>query len=136
MIWISSSTEAGVRLVHNHLHIIKSLMMVLPFLSLPSPDVQKKILSRWLDIRSISNLDVALSSHEWRPHWLVLLCTITATAFNDWGHSLSSFMWLTRRGICVKEMELKIDAWQIRGCDLFNLKKTDRILHISDSVAA
>ena len=103
--------------------------MVLPFLSQLSYDLQDFFLSQWLDIRSISNIDVALSSHDWRPHWLALLCTITATSIDNWGHSLSSLIWLTRRGIRVRRMEIKVDAWQIRGCHLLVLKKTD-LTHI------
>ena len=124
--FISRSSEAS---AINHLYIITPLTMVLPFLSSLSHDLQDFFLIQWLDIRSISNLDVALSSHEWRPHWLALLCTIRATAIDDWGHSLSSLMWLTKRGIHVRKMEIKVDAGQIRGSDLLELKKTD-LIHI------
>ena len=103
--------------------------MVSPFLSPLSHDLQDFLLSQWLDIRSIRILDIALSSHELRPHWLALLCTIRATAIDDWGHSLSSLIWLTMRGIRVRRMEMKYDAGRIRGSDSLKFMKTD-LIHI------
>ena len=92
-----------------HLHTITALTVVLPFLSPVSHDLQDFFLSR--------------------PHWLALLCIIRATVIVDWGHNLSSLIWLTMRGIRVRRMEMKVNACQIRGCDLLKLKKTD-LTHI------
>ena len=101
--------------------------MVVLLFSLLSPDVQILLFSLWLDVRSLVNFDLALSSHECRPHWITILSSIRSAAIDDWSHSLSSLMWLTRRGIHTRKMQIKVDAWQVRGCDLLQLEMNDLV---------
>ena len=94
-------------------------MLVKPsLLTFLSDDLQIHFLSIWLDVRSLTTLDVAVSSHRWRPRWLTLLQYLRSKALDDWGHSLSSMMWLSRRGIRASRLEMKIDTSRVRGCNI------------------
>ena len=45
-----------------------------------------------------------------------------------WGHGLSSLKWLSRRGIRVSQVQIKIDACRVRGCDIMLLDPGDMVL--------
>ena len=81
-----SITTAGIR--------VPLLLMKPSFFSLLGDDLQILFLSLWLDVRSLSTLDVAVSCHRLRPCWMTLLPCLRSPAVDDWGHSLSSLMWL------------------------------------------
>ena len=85
------------------------LMMMPSFLSQLSDDLQILFLSLWLDVRSLSSLDVAISCHRLRPYWMTILQCLRSPAVDDWGHSLSSLLWLSRRGIRASRMQMKMD---------------------------
>ena len=87
-------------------------------LSVLSYDVQVFFVSMWLDVTSLANLDAALTSHDCRPYWMMLLHCMRSTSIDEWGHSLASLMWLARRGICSRSIRMKVDGWRVRGCDL------------------
>jgi hypothetical protein len=98
------------------------------FLSVLSRDVHILFLSVWVDIRSLATLDVAVSSNASRPYWMMLLHSLRGGIIDDWGHSISSLMWLAKRGIHATIVQMKVDAWRVRGCDLLMLE-TDDIVH-------
>ena len=102
--------------------------MIPTFLSLPSDDLQTLFLSLWLDVRSLATLDVAVSSHVLRPSWMRLLKSLRCPAMDKWGHGLSSLKWLSRRGIRVSQVQIKIDACRVRGCDIMLLDTSDIVL--------
>ena len=85
-------------------------------------------LSLWMDVRSLATFDVAVSSHELRPSWMTLLKSLRCPAIDKWGHGLSSLMWLSRRGIRVSQVLIKIDACRVRGCDIMLLDTSDMVL--------
>ena len=64
-----------------------------------SDDLQILVLSLWLDVRSLTTLDVAVSSRRLTPNWLTVLRCLRSDAVDNWDHSLSSLMWLSTRGI-------------------------------------
>ena len=97
-------------------------------LSLPSNDLQTVFLSLWLDVCSLTTLDVAVSSHESRPRWLTVLRCVRSGALDEWGHSLSSLMWLSRRGIRTSRLEMKIDTSRVHVCDILRLDTTDLVV--------
>ena len=104
------------------------LSMISSFFTLLSGDLQTLLLSLWLDVRSIATLDVAVSSHVLRPRWMTLLKSLRSPAMDKWGHGLSSLMWLSRRGIRVSQVQIKIDACRVRGCDIMLLDTSDLVL--------
>ena len=69
-------------------------------LFLLSDDVLILLLSLWVDVRSLATLDVAVSIHRLRRSWLMVLRCLKSVALDEWGHSLSSLVWLSKRGIC------------------------------------
>ena len=102
--------------------------MIPLFFSVLSYDVQILFLSEWVDMRSLINLDIAVSSNASRPYWMVLLHSIRSGIIDDWGHSISSLMWLTKRGIHATRVQMQVayaDAWRVRGCDLLLLESDD-----------
>ena len=106
--------------------------MIPLFLSVLSNDVHILFLSLWVDMRSLANLDIAISSNASRPYWLMLLKSLRNSIIDDWGHSISSLMWLAKRGIhaTIVQMQLEYeDASRVRGCDLL-LLETDDIIHL------
>ena len=106
------------------------LLLTIPlFLSVLSHDVLVLFLSLWVDMRSLANLDVAVSSNATRPYWMTLLHSLRGAMIDDWGHSISSLMWLTTRGIHATRVQMKVDPWRVRGCDLL-LLETDHIIHL------
>ena len=106
--------------------------MIPLFLSVLSYDVHILFLSLWVDMRSLANLDIAISSNASRPYWLMLLKSLRNSIIDDWGHSISSLMWLAKRAIhaTIVQMQLEYeDASRVRGCDLL-LLETDDIIHL------
>ena len=106
--------------------------MIPLFLSVLSYDVHILFLSLWIDIRSLATLDVAVSSNASRPYWMTLLHSLRGGIIDDWDHSISSLMWLSRRGIHATIVQMKTeysDAWRVRGSDLLMLE-TDVIVHL------
>ena len=106
------------------------LQSIIPlFFSLLSNDVQILFLSHWLDIRSLVTLDMAITSAKSRQYWMKLLHSVRAGVIDDWGHSISSLRWLTKRGIHATRVCMKVDTRLVRGCDLI-LLETDEIVHL------
>jgi hypothetical protein len=110
------------------------LKMIPLFLSLLSRDDHILLLSAWVDVRSLGTLDVAVSCNASRPYWLMLLHSLRGGIIDDWGHSISSLMWLTRRGIHATRVQMQLqkdyaDAGRVNGCDLL-LLETDNIVHL------
>ena len=92
------------------------------FHNLLSDDLHIYILSNWLDIRSLSTLDVAVSSNTLRPYWMSLLHSISASVIDDWDHNLSSMTWLTRRRICSSRLHIMSDNYDVKDSDLAHLQ--------------
>ena len=105
------------------------LPMARLFHSLLSDDLQIVVLSLWLDVRSLTTLDVAVSSRRLRPTWLTVLRCLRSDAVDNWGHSLSSLMWLSKRGIRASRVRMKMDSSLVRGCDILLVNTTD-IVHL------
>ena len=105
------------------------LLMAPLFHSLLSDDLQILLLSQWLDVRSLTTLDVAVSSRRLRPSWLTVLRCFRSDVMDYWGHSLSSLMWLSKRGIRASRVRMKMDNSLVRGCD-FPLVDTSNIVHL------
>jgi F-box and leucine-rich repeat protein 2/20 len=100
-------------------------MMMSSFFSLLSADLQILFLSFWLDVRSLSTLDVAFSCHRLRHSWMTLLQCLKSPAVDDWGHSLSSLMWLSRRGIRASRVQMTIGTSRVRVCDILQVDTSD-----------
>ena len=105
------------------------LLMAQLFSFLLSDDLQILLLSLWLDVRSLTTLDVAVSSRRLRPNWLTVLRRLRSDAIDNWGHSLSSLMWLLKRGIHASRVRIKMDNSLVRGCDIL-LVDTSDIVHL------
>ena len=105
------------------------LLMARLFHSLLSDDLQILLLSLCLDVRSLTTLDVAVSSRRLRPNWLTVLRCLRSDAVNNWGHSLSSLMWLSTRGIRASRVRMKMDKSLVRGRDIL-LVDTSDIVHL------
>jgi hypothetical protein len=97
------------------------------FLSQLSDDLQIIFLSFWLDVRSLSTLDVAVSCHRLRPWWMTQLQCLRSPAVDDWGHSLSSLMWLSRRRIRASRVQMKMDTSRVRVCDILLIETSDLV---------
>ena len=54
------------------------------FHPLLSDDLEILLLSLWLDVPSLTTLDVAVSSHRLRPSWLTVLRCIRSDAVDNW----------------------------------------------------
>ena len=102
--------------------------MMPSFFSLLSDDLQTLFLSLWLDVRSLATLDAAVSSHVLRPSWMRLLKSLRCPAIDKWGHGLSSLMWVSRRGIRVSQVLIRVDACRVRGCDIMLLDTSNIVL--------
>ena len=111
--------------------LLLAMSMIMPlFLSVLSFDVHIQFISLWLDMRSLATLDVvAVSNNALRPYWMTLLHYLRGGVIDDWGHSMSSLTWLIRRGIRARRVQMKVDAWRVRGSDL-QLLETDEIVHL------
>ena len=83
-----------------------------------SDDLQILVLSLWLDVHSLTTLDVAISSRRLRPSWLTVLRCLRSDAMDNWGHSLSSLMWLSKRGIRPSRVLIKTNYSLVRGSDI------------------
>jgi hypothetical protein len=46
---------------------------------------------------------------------------------DDWGHCLSSLMWLSSRGIRASRIHMKIDAWLMLVCDILEVDTSDLV---------
>ena len=85
------------------------LLLKAPSLLSPlSDDLKIHIFSLWLDVRSLATLDVSVSSRRLRPNWLTVLRRLRSDAMDNWGHSLSSLMWLSKRGIRASRVRMKM----------------------------
>ena len=100
-------------------------MMAPSFLSLLSDDLQILFLSLWLDVRSLSTLDVAVSCHRLRPCWMTLLRCLRSPSVDDWGHGLLSLMWLSRRGIRASRVQITMDTARVRGRHVLQIDTRD-----------
>ena len=110
--------------------MLMAMSMIMPlFLSVLSFDVHIQFISLWLDMRSLATLDVVVSNNASRPYWMTLLHSLRGSVIDDWGHSMSSLTWLITRGIFARRVQMKVDAWRVRGCDLL-LLETDEIVHL------
>ena len=106
------------------------MLQVASSLHLLSDDLHALILSRWLDVRSLVILDVAVSSKTCRPYWIAFLHSVRRwRCIDDISHTAASLMWLSIRRICISRMEIKVYAWQVPGCDLSLLETVD-LLHV------
>ena len=92
--------------------------MVSSFLTPLSDDLRILFLSVWLDIRSLVTLDVAVSNHMLRPGWMMILQCLRCSAIDNWGQSMSSLVWLSRRGIRASRLQMKVNTWRVRGFDI------------------
>ena len=99
------------------------------FHSLLSDDLQILVSSLWLDVRSLTTLDLAISSRRLRPNWLTVLRCLRSDAMDNWGHSLPSLMWLSKRCIRASRLRMKMDNSLVRGCDIL-LVDTGDIVHL------
>ena len=99
------------------------------FHPLLSDDLQILFLSLWLDVHSLTTLDVAVSSRRLRPSWLTVLRRLRSDAVDNWGHSLLSLMWLSKRGVRASRVRMKMDNSLVRGCDIL-LVDTSDIVHL------
>ena len=97
-------------------------------LSFLNDDLEIPFSSVWMDVRSLTTLDVAVSSNRCRPRWLIVLRCLRSEAVDDWGHSQSSLMWLSRRGIRASRLEMKIDISRVRGCNILLVDTSDLVL--------
>ena len=88
------------------------LLLKAPSLLSPlSDDLKIHIFSLWLDVRSLATLDVAISSRRLRPSWLTVLRCLRSYALGRWHlHSLSSLTWLSKRGIVLPSVFMKINC--------------------------
>jgi hypothetical protein len=102
--------------------------MIPLFLSALNYDVQILFLSEWVDMNSLANLDIAVSSGASRPYWMMLLHSIRSGIIDDWDHSISSLMWLSKRGIRATNVQMQVDypdAGRVRGCHILLLEPDD-----------
>ena len=88
------------------------LLLKAPSLLSPlSDDLQIHIFSLWLDVRSLATLDVAVSSRRLRHSWLTVLRCLRSYDLGRWHlHSLSSLTWLSKRGIFLSPVFMKINC--------------------------
>ena len=94
-------------------------------------DLQNLLLSRWLDAPSLGILDTAVLCNAFRPFWITAPHSLRATALDNMDHSTTSLMWLSRRGICVSRMQMKVDTWErLKTIDLSSLKTVD-LVHLA-----
>ena len=98
--------------------------MVPLLLHLLNDDLQTLLLSHWLDVRSLAMLDVAVSSHEFRPYWTAMLHSLRAASIDNMVHNSSSLKWLSIRGIHATRVQMMADAWLVPGYDLSLLQAT------------
>jgi hypothetical protein len=103
------------------------LLMMPSFLSLLSDDLQILFLSLWLHVRNLSTFDVAVSCRRLRQSWMTILQCLRSPAVVDWGHSLSSLMWLSRRGIRASRVQMKMDTSRVRVCDILLIETSDLV---------
>ena len=59
----------------------------------------------------------------------MVLRRLRSEALDDWGHSLSSLMWLSKRGICASRLQMKIRDSRVHGCDIL-LVETRALVHL------
>ena len=76
-----------------------------------STDLMISILS-YLDIRSISQVDIAVSNDAERIIWLASLSMNNLVALNKYEHCKESMMWVAQRGIRLESLKVKDMRWQ------------------------
>ena len=89
MVWALSTINSSIHLCINASHsllkefvLLLQLLMMSSFLSKLSDNLQILFLSLWLDVRSLSTLDVAISCHRQRPCWMTLLTCLRSPAYD------------------------------------------------------
>ena len=109
-------------------HLLLMIMTQL-LLHVLSDDLHRLLFCQWLDVRSLVTLDVAVSSSTSRPYWTRLLGSLRSQSIDNINHTSSSLHWLIQRGICASRIQMKVNAWEVPGCDLALLKTND-LLHL------
>ena len=113
---------------HTLVSCLVALSSMAPLLfSMLGYDLLLFLFSMWMDVPSLANLDVALTCHELRPYWMTLVHSLRAAGIDEWGHSFASLMWLIRRGICARRVQMKVDCWRVFECDLILLQTIDLV---------
>ena len=120
----TSLTTVGIR---DPLLLVMTTTTTPSFLTLLGDDLQILFFSLWLDVRSLSTLDVAVSCHRLRPCWMALLKRLRSPAVDGWGHGISSLMWLSKRGIRVSRVQMKMDTSRVRVCDILMVDTSDLV---------
>ena len=69
------------------------------------------------------------SNHSLRPSWTAPRRCLRSTAVDNWGHSFSSLTWLSRRGVQITRMLMRVeyDAWRIRGYNFLQLELAELV---------
>ena len=91
------------------------------------------LVSEWMDVHSISKLDIAICSKDYRPIWRQTLSELSEnTSLERWQHSHASLRWIIRRKISVRTISLpsfsSIRESTFRGIDM----KTLKYFHVAD----
>lgn len=60
----------------------------------------------YLDIRSLSKLDIAITNHGERSFWLRSLSAVDSGVLDKWVNSKESLLWILNRKICIKKLIL------------------------------
>ena len=81
----------------------------------------------WLDVTSLANLDAALTSLDCRPYRMMLLHSLRYVGIDELDHSFATLMWVAKRGICTRSIQMKVDGWLLRGSDLLLLETIDLV---------
>lgn len=107
------------------------------FLLKINEDELLQLLSIWLDIQSLSILDIAITNCCLRPIWLTCLRAIDSTAIKGFSHYPSSIKWLVDRDITISSIQINpnyemgihqfmglntsaLRSINLRGCPVFN----------------
>jgi Leucine Rich repeat len=58
----------------------------------------------WLDVQSVGVLDTAVSNHNARESWLIVLKSTRFHAIDEWRHSDSSMRWAILRDVIITQV--------------------------------
>jgi hypothetical protein len=86
---------------------IRANLSVPIFLDLETRQIP--IISSWLSMQDLGLLDMAVSSHSARRHWLIILKFMNCQAIDRWRQSHSSLMWAMKRCLNVTHILVNID---------------------------
>ena len=78
----------------------------MPFLLQINEDGLLQLFSNWLDIRSLSALDIAITCRPERLIWLACLRAIDSAAIDTFLHYSSSIKWLVGRNITITRIQI------------------------------